>query len=333
MHDSLVQHVAPSNLCLWTGDSVGSGGISVWWPNFILIISFSYTTKKNKSKTNFWCDIGSVRRSALPTRAIPLRASRSPVRSLSASSITHGAPSFLRSFLPSALSSPRRQSRTRAPSTARPFLWVKDGRLPIPNLRCKSHRVLLSPSPTSHTLPHAWHTWPSSAIAIAPHPHPRPRPGADDAHAVGEARRGRQPLGAAPDAQGPSAWRSHQGLLWLHPRHGGCTASPSIFTLPWFLGSIGNNWSLLCVKNSVLPDSWLPCRWTNPTPLRQVRPRRGRRLKTTWLRAMAARACVCGRSAAPVVGSWLHGLKVGMDGTPYLRKVFIKMNSSTSTSP
>jgi uncharacterized protein (DUF2235 family) len=26
MHDSsLVQHVAPSNLCLWTGDSVGSG--------------------------------------------------------------------------------------------------------------------------------------------------------------------------------------------------------------------------------------------------------------------------------------------------------------------
>ena len=122
MHDSLVQHVAPSNLCLWTGDSVGSGGISVWWPNFILIISFSYTTKKNKSKTNFWCDIGSVRRSALPTRAIPLRASRSPVRSLSASSITHGAPSFLRSFLPSALSSPRRQSRTRAPSTARPFL-------------------------------------------------------------------------------------------------------------------------------------------------------------------------------------------------------------------
>ena len=51
----------------------------------------------------------------------------------------------------------------------------KRWKAPNPNLRCKSHRVPLSPSPTSRTLPHAWHTWPSSAITIAHHPHPCPR--------------------------------------------------------------------------------------------------------------------------------------------------------------
>lgn len=57
MHDSsLVQHVAPSNLCLWTGDSVGSG-IYVWWPNFIItnIIIRTYAHSSTSSYTPMHC--------------------------------------------------------------------------------------------------------------------------------------------------------------------------------------------------------------------------------------------------------------------------------------
>ncbi|CAD6270542.1 unnamed protein product [Miscanthus lutarioriparius] len=61
-------------------------------------------------------------------------------------------------------------------------------------------------------------------------------------------------------------------------------------------------------------------------PLWRVPPSRGWRLKTTRLRGTAGRARAY--AAGGQQQSRLHGVKVGMDGTPYLRKVDIKTNSS-----